>query len=89
MNIKITFKQLEDWNCASVTDYCRLLISENKRDYSGDTVEVYRGDMLCLTVTDISTTAKLQPNGIEFVKYHPPLSKRIKRPNKAVALAQD
>lgn len=61
--MKITFKDLEDSNCPSVTDYCRLLLSENLRDYTGEIIEVYRGEMLCLTITDITAAATLEPTG--------------------------
>lgn len=69
--MKITFKDLEDKNCESVTDYCRLLISENKEDYSNQTIEVYRGDMLCLTVTDIIAASKIMPQNCRWVRYSP------------------
>jgi hypothetical protein len=72
--MKITFKDLEDANCASVTDYCRLLVSENKKDYSDEKILVYRDSMLCLTVNDIYATAKLdvlenKNEGPKFVKW--------------------
>ena len=42
--MKITFKDLENANCASVTDYCRLLVSENKKDYSDEKILVFGKD---------------------------------------------
>lgn len=61
MVIKITFDLLEAEGCESVTDYCRKIIEEDEWDYTDSTIEVYRGDMLCLTVTDIHEAAKLEP----------------------------
>ena len=69
--MKITFKDLEDSNCTSVTDYCRLLVSENKRDYSDEKILVFRNDMLCLTVNNIYKAAKLEPAQVGFRKYTP------------------
>lgn len=68
--MKITFDWLEEHDYPSVTDYCRDLVKT--RDFP-ETLEVYRGDMLCLTVTDIKAAAKLRP-AIEkgFVKYNAP-----------------
>lgn len=68
--MKITFKDLEDANCDSVTDYCRLLVSENNTDLNQE-ILVYRGDMLCLTVKSIAEGAKLRPNGVGFSEYSP------------------
>lgn len=76
--MQITFKDLADSNCKGVTDYCRLLVSENLRDYSSETIEVYRGDMLCLIVKDIYQAAKIQVNGDCFIPY------REKGPRKAL-----
>lgn len=75
--IKITFDELEKGKWPSVTDYCRYLVSINS---AAETVEVYRGDMLCLIVTDIKKAATLQPTGTDWIKYQPPESRR---PNKA------
>lgn len=62
--IKVTFKELEDMKFASVTDYCRMLMEEG---YEANTiVEVYRGDMLCLTVSSIKEGAKLEPADVGF-----------------------
>lgn len=68
--MKITFKDLEEADCESVTDYCRLLI---KQGSSKKTLEVYRGEMLCLTV-DVREASKLnvlenKNEGPRFVKY--------------------
>lgn len=70
MSIKISFKDLEDSNCQSVTDYCRLLVSENFVDLD-QTLEVYRGDMLCLIVNNIKQAAELYPEGATFRKWRP------------------
>lgn len=72
--MKITFKDLEEANCPSVTDYCRMLVSENKKDYSDEKILVYRDSMLCLTVNDIYEAAKIdvlenKNTGPRFVKY--------------------
>lgn len=80
--MKITFKDLEDLKCPSVTDYCRLLVKENDEWCMGggpgklrgepelpSTIEVYRGDMLCLTVTDVRKAATIMPTGIGWKVY--------------------
>lgn len=67
--MKITFKDLEEASCGSVTDYCRLLVSENKKDYSDEKILVYRDEMLCLTVNDIYLAATLQPTGSGWTKF--------------------
>lgn len=68
MPLRITFKELEDLGCSSITDYCRLLMNQSVR-FADASVEVYRGDMLCLTVTNIAEGAKLEPTGVGFAKY--------------------
>lgn len=69
--MKITFDDLERWGYDSVTDYCRHLVEyapESGQDLK-DKIEVYRGDMLCLTVQSIEEGAKLEPTGTRFAKY--------------------
>lgn len=58
--MKITFNELEDRGFDSVTDYCRELMKD-PGPWLGDKIEVYRGEMLCLTVTDIPAAARLEP----------------------------
>ncbi len=58
--MKITFKDLEDMDFKSVTDYCRFLISEGREDLE-QTIEVYRGKMLCLTVSSVKYGASVEP----------------------------
>lgn len=87
--MKITFNDLERWGYDSVTDYCRHLVEyapESGQDLK-ESVEVYRGEMLCLTVRSIEEGAKLQPSSRGFVKYNPTPS--VRRRNNVVALAQD
>jgi len=63
--MKITFKDIgEEY---SVCDYCRDLI---KTGGYPNTLEVYRGDMLCLTV-DVQKASKLRPWVYGFRKWHP------------------
>lgn len=56
--MKITFDFLEEQGFEGVCDYCRFLI-KNANYPLDDKIEVYRGDMLCLTVTDIYAASKL------------------------------
>lgn len=69
---KITFDYLTENNYPSVTDYCRDLI---KKDAFPDVVEVYRGDMLCLTA-DVRKAAKLAPTGTGWETYRENKNKR-------------
>lgn len=86
--LKITWDELETMGYASVTDYCRYLVSEYELYQMGggpgklkevrlpDRIEIYRGEMLCMTVTDVVEAAKLEPADGGFVKYRPPQVKR-------------
>lgn len=65
--LKTTWDELKEKGFPSVTDYCRFLIKQGTE--LPNRIEVYRGDMLCMTVTDVSEVAKLEPNGVDFVKY--------------------
>lgn len=76
--MRITFKDLEDSNCVGVTDYCRLLVSENKEDLN-QTIEVYRGDMLCLIVKDIKKAATLEADGCKWRTYREKHRQRLGR----------
>ncbi len=77
--LKITWDELETLGCPSVTDYCRVLVKDKKTPLP-DRIEVYRRDMLCLTVNDVKAASELQPLSTGgFGKYNPPPSKRIKR----------
>lgn len=81
--MKITFKDLEDSNCVGVTDYCRLLVSENKEDLN-QTVEVYRGDMLCLIVKDIKKAATIMAKDCKWIKYDRTRRKATQEPRRAI-----
>jgi hypothetical protein len=61
-NLRISFDILEDWGFPSVTDYCRYLVENIPEDKLDFKIEVYRGEMLCLTVNDIQKAATLQPD---------------------------
>lgn len=66
--------QIEDLNNQSVTDYCRQLV---KDQFHPETrVEVYRGDMLCLIVTNIEEAAKIMPKDGRWVKFDPKRRKK-------------
>lgn len=65
---KTTWDELSKLGYASVTDYCRFLV-ENQPNDLPDRIEVYRGDMLCFSVFNVSEAAKWEPNGVDFVKY--------------------
>lgn len=70
--MKVTFNWLEENDYDSVTDYCRDLVRFHKNDpdyLKNETIEVYRGDMLCLTVSDIEKAATLQPVSCRWQKY--------------------
>lgn len=67
--LKITWDELEKLGYASVTDYCRVLVKFKKGKKLPDRIEIYRGEMLCMTVTDVSEAAKLEPTGTGFTKY--------------------
>jgi len=66
--VKTTFKELEELGCQSVTDYCRLMMNQSVL-FANASVEVYRGDMLCLTVSSVKEGAKIQPGITEWDKY--------------------
>lgn len=63
--MKITFDFLENNKYSSVTDYCRDLIKQSEFP---ETLEVYRGEMLCLRV-DVVNAAKIMPKNGRWVKY--------------------
>lgn len=63
--MKITFDWLEANKYPSVTDYCRDLVDAKS---PVETLEVYRGEMLCLTV-DVKRAAKLMPSNCRWIKY--------------------
>jgi len=70
--MKITFNWLEENDYASVTDYCRELVRFHKNDpdyLKNEAIEVYRGDMLCLTVSDIEKAATIMPHNNRWAKY--------------------
>lgn len=67
--MKITFDELEKMKCASVTDYCRVLMKKDPDKYKDETIEVYRGEMLCLTVTNVCEAAEVEPTGSGWQKY--------------------
>ena len=70
--MRIDFKYLEDNSYASVTDYCRVLVKNKNYD---KTLEVYRGEMLCLTV-DVEKAAKLEPTDTGWTLYRAPEVRR-------------
>lgn len=103
--MKITFKELEEMWFESVTDYCRYLENNwySGCDYGAETtIEVYRGEMLCLTVKSIEEGAKLTVlengrDGPYFSKYIPlrPMTEkdkerlRLNKQIKAIRSTQD
>lgn len=70
--MKITFDELEKMGYESVTDYCRYLV-DNWDVYCSfskkDKIEVYRGEMLCLTVSSIEEGAKIEPTSRGWQKH--------------------
>jgi hypothetical protein len=71
--VKLTFEELEKMGYPSVTDYCRVLVNSGT---SEGTIEVYRGEMLCLTVTDIGEAAKIEPSSSGWRMYQAPEPRR-------------
>lgn len=67
--MKITFDELDKMDYSSVTDYCRFLIEEDAEYYGNLSLEVYRGEMLCLTVRSIEEGSKIMPTGTHWIKY--------------------
>lgn len=67
--VKTTWDELEELGYASVTDYCRFLVKQGKK--LPDRIEVYRGDMLCITVPDVAEAAKIEPTGRDFRPHRP------------------
>lgn len=65
--LKITWDELEKLGYPSVTDYCRVLVKKGKK--LPDRIEIYRGEMLCMTVTDVAEAAKIMPTGSGFISY--------------------
>lgn len=80
--IKIQFKDLwdkrtEPKNHSSVLDYCRKLVKEGNAQRTK--LEVYRGDILCLTVKSVIKGARLDI--IENEKKSPTLVKYKSKPS--------
>lgn len=75
--VKTTWDELESLGYASVTDYCRFLVKQGKK--LPDRIEVYRGEMLCMTVTDVTEAAKLEPASVGFKKYTEGLGLKARR----------
>jgi hypothetical protein len=69
--LKITFAQLEKMGFESVTDYCRALMKEPDPYgvFPETKIEVYRGDMLCLTVSSVEYGATQEPRSDGWQKY--------------------
>ena len=69
--LKVTFKGLEKMGFESVTDYCRALMKEPDPYgiFPETKVEVYRDNMLCLTVSSVAYGAGIEPTGRGFQKY--------------------
>lgn len=64
---KMTWDELEALGYTSVTDYCRFLIKGKKE--IPDRIEVYRGEMLCISVNNVKLAATLEPTGRGWQKY--------------------
>src|SRR6185436_17052378 len=65
---KFEWKDLEEAGYASVTDYCRYLVANHPTDLP-NRLEIYRGEMLCMTVTDVTIAATLEPSSDGWTKY--------------------
>lgn len=66
--IETTFTALEKDNYASVTDFCRYLVSTGGK-FEGIKIHVYREEMLCLIVNDIYKAAEMQSSDSGWTKY--------------------
>lgn len=76
MKIKTNWKWLEDNGYPSVTDFCRYAVGSGVYPLN-TSVEVYRGEMLCLTVSSLEYGAKYMPTGIGFEKYDKTKRRRL------------
>lgn len=78
--MKITF---EDMNGMNIPRYCRKIMKE---DYP-ETLEIYRGDMLCLTVdVDKASQLTLNENTLVYGKYNHKETLRLEGLKKAIGL---
>lgn len=66
---KTTWDELASLGYASVTDYCRFLVKEGKK--LPDRIEIYRGDMLCMTIPNVAATALVEPEGSTWRQHRP------------------
>lgn len=60
--LKMDWKDLEKMGYDSVTDYCRYLVEADPENLPGR-IEMYRGEMLCLSVFDVKEASELEPRG--------------------------
>jgi hypothetical protein len=67
---KIEAKDLEKAGYVSITDYCRYLVDNHPEDLPSR-IEIYRGEMLCITVPNVSVAAELEPAGVGFRQHRP------------------
>lgn len=79
--MKITFDWLEEHKYPSVTDLCRELVREGDAD---GIIEVYRNDMLCLTVTDIKAAATIMSKDGRWSKFDKTRRKAFREPRGCV-----
>lgn len=59
--VKTTWDEMESLGCEYAGAYCRLLMKQSVL-FADARLEVYRGDMLCMTFSTIAENAKLRPN---------------------------
>jgi hypothetical protein len=81
--IKITFEDLEKGCFPSVTDYCRKIVDDGAA-VDNYIIEVYRGEMLCLTVNDIRKAATIMPSNGKWIKYDKTKRKGSREPRTEV-----
>jgi hypothetical protein len=65
--LKTTWQELEDAGYASVTDYCRFLVKQKRK--LPDRIEIYRDEVMCMTVTNVKEAAKFEPKSDGWRKY--------------------
>lgn len=60
--VTTTFEDLKRMGHPSVTDYCRELMQLNPERYAEMSVEIRRGETVCLTVRSVKEGSELEPD---------------------------
>lgn len=79
--LKVTFDELKEMGFVGVTDYCRYLVEHDYHIYGPhNTIEVYRGDRLCLKVNNIAKAAEIMAKDSHWIKYDKTRRKATQEP---------